>query len=190
MFPPFWAPHRLHVRSLGAALPAQTLQRSAISVCLWQAAGGRAGTTHLPSDASPAWLAGTGRRWCDSCLDAVSACRLLSDFRPQGFDAGMYHVLANLAALAMQEIEGGGAGLPPLPLRTDIDSSCDFSLEAEHLQTMLPYRWAPARPRLNPSNREAVWLPACTVAVDHFCTSVPVYGQLCAAHAAVRGLQR
>lgn len=51
----------------------------------------------------------------------------------------MYHLVANLAALAMQEIEGKAKG--PLP-EPEIDSACKFSRQSMSTQAMLPGRSA------------------------------------------------
>ena len=52
----------------------------------------------------------------------------------------MYHLFANLAALAMQEIEAGARG--PLP-EPELDSACKFSRQSMSMQIMLPSTCAP-----------------------------------------------
>ena len=75
-----------------------------------------------------------------SPAERTRLCRLISDFRPRTFTAGMYHLLANFAALAMQEIEAGANG--PLP-EAEHDSACSFSRQSVCMQSMLPSRSAP-----------------------------------------------
>ena len=83
----------------------------------------------------------SGMQRCDLLLMLGHAGgRLLSDFKPRTFDAGMYHVFANLAELAMQEIEAGAKG--PLP-EPDVDSACKFSRQSMSMQIMLPSECAP-----------------------------------------------
>ena len=79
--------------------------------------------------------------------------RILSDFKPRKYDAGMYHLFANYAALAIQEIEAVAKG--PLP-EPDIDSACKFLRPSMSMPTMLPSRYG-----------LCCWLKACSTGAPH-----------------------